>query len=214
MMNILLHFSQLSLFFSSLYKIIFSQIIKKLNIYFTKSCIKPKFVGMEEMVVLVNPNDEVLGLMEKQQAHINGLLHRAFSVFLFNEKGEMLLQKRAAGKYHSPLRWTNAVCSHPRAGESYLEGAKRRLKEELGIDADISQKFQFIYKADVGNGLWEHELDHVFTGIYCADFNLNKAEVEEVRYISLENLDKEIAETPEHFTEWFKIILQEYKYHF
>ncbi|WP_144283080.1 isopentenyl-diphosphate Delta-isomerase [Chryseobacterium echinoideorum] len=169
---------------------------------------------MEELVVLVNPQDEVLGLMEKQQAHINGLLHRAFSVFLFNEKGEMLLQKRATGKYHSPLRWTNAVCSHPRFGETYLEGAKRRLKEELGIDADISEKFHFIYKANVGDGLWEHELDHVFTGIYCDDFNLNEAEVEEVRYISLENLDKEISENPDLFTEWFKIILQEYKYHF
>ncbi|RQO34476.1 isopentenyl-diphosphate delta-isomerase [Chryseobacterium sp. KBW03] len=169
---------------------------------------------MEEFVVLVNPEDEVMGLMEKQQAHINGLLHRAFSVFLFNNKGEMLLQKRASGKYHSPNQWTNAVCSHPRAGETYEEGAVRRLKEELGIEAELSEKFNFIYKADVGGGLWEHELDHVFVGNHEADFNLNKDEVEEVRFISIEDLDKEISEHPENFTEWFKIILEEYKHHF
>lgn len=169
---------------------------------------------MEEFVVLVNPEDEVLGLMEKQQAHINGLLHRAFSVFLFNHKGEMLLQKRAAEKYHSPGQWTNAVCSHPRKDETYLEGATRRVKEELGIATELSEKFNFIYKADVGGGLWEHELDHVFTGNYNAEFNLNKEEVEEIRYISMENLDREISENPENFTEWFKIILEEYKHHF
>lgn len=169
---------------------------------------------MEEYVVLVNPEDEVLGLMEKQQAHINGLLHRAFSVFLFNDKGEMLLQKRASKKYHSPNQWTNAVCSHPRDSETYLEGAKRRLKEELGIEVELSEKFDFIYKANVGGGLWEHELDHVFTGYYDSDFDLNKDEVEQVRYISMENLDKEMSENPEKFTEWFKIILEEYKHHF
>ncbi|OVE55643.1 isopentenyl-diphosphate Delta-isomerase [Chryseobacterium mucoviscidosis] len=168
---------------------------------------------MEEFVVLVNPEDKVLGLMEKQQAHINGLLHRAFSVFLFNSNGEMLLQKRASGKYHSPLKWTNAVCSHPRSEETYLEGAKRRVKEELGIDVELSEKFNFIYKADVGNGLWEHELDHVFTGTFEGEFYLNKEEVEEVRYISLENLNQEISENPDNFTEWFKIILEEYKHH-
>ncbi|KMQ67474.1 isopentenyl-diphosphate delta-isomerase [Chryseobacterium sp. FH2] len=169
---------------------------------------------MEEFVVLVNPQDEILGLMEKQQAHINGLLHRAFSVFLFNNKGEMLLQKRANEKYHSPLKWTNAVCSHPKTGETYIEGAKRRIKEELGIETELSEKFNFIYKADVGGGLWEHELDHVFVGNYEGHFNLNKDEVEEIKYISMEDLDKEISETPENFTEWFKIILEEYKHHF
>lgn len=169
---------------------------------------------MEEFVVLVNPEDDVLGLMEKQQAHINGLLHRAFSVFLFNDKGEMLLQKRASQKYHSPNQWTNAVCSHPRNGETYLDGAKRRLKEELGIETQLSEKFNFIYKADVGGNLWEHELDHVFVGNYDNDFNLNKEEVDEVRYISMQDLDKEISENPGNFTEWFKIILEEYKHNF
>ncbi|MDQ0594672.1 isopentenyl-diphosphate delta-isomerase [Chryseobacterium ginsenosidimutans] len=169
---------------------------------------------MEEFVVLVNSQDEVLGLMEKQQAHINGLLHRAFSVFLFNSKGEMLLQKRASEKYHSPLKWTNAVCSHPRIEETYIEGAKRRLQEELGIEAELSEKFNFIYKADVGNGLWEHELDHVFVGTFEDEFQLNKKEVEEVRYVSMQDLNREMTEHPEHFTEWFKIILEEYKHNF
>ena len=167
---------------------------------------------MEEQVVLISENDEVLGLMDKMQAHENGLLHRAFSVFLFNEKGEVLLQKRAAEKYHSPNQWTNAVCSHPRDGETYLEGAQRRLKEELGIEAmELSPKFHFIYKADVGGNLWEHELDHVFTGNYNGNFSLNDEEVSEIRYITMEALDAEMESNPENFTEWFKIILGEYK---
>lgn len=168
---------------------------------------------MEEQVVLISENDEVLGLMEKMQAHENGILHRAFSVFLFNDKGEMLLQKRAADKYHSPNQWTNACCSHPRSGETYLEAANRRLKEELGIETELTPKFHFIYKADVGGNLWEHELDHVFIGNFQEDFDLNKDEVAEVRYISMEDLDREIKENPENFTEWFKIILEEYKHH-
>ena len=168
---------------------------------------------MEEMVVLVDPSDNVLGLMEKQQAHINGILHRAFSVFLFNSKGEMLLQKRASSKYHSPNQWTNAVCSHPRENETYLEAALRRLKEELGIETEIEEKFYFIYKADVGGNLWEHELDHVFVGTYEGEFQLNEDEVSEVRYISPEQLAKEVDQQPENFTEWFKIILKEYNQH-
>lgn len=169
---------------------------------------------MEEKVVLVTEKDEVLGLMEKMQAHENGILHRAFSVFLYNSKGEMLLQKRAAEKYHSPNQWTNACCSHPRIEETYEQAAKRRIKEELGIDCELEEKFWFIYKADVGQNLWEHELDHVFVGNYEEEFNLNKEEVAEVRYISLENLNLELENNPENFTEWFKIILEEYKHHF
>ncbi len=169
---------------------------------------------MEEKVVLVTEKDEVLGLMEKMQAHENGILHRAFSVFLYNSKGEMLLQKRAAEKYHSPNQWTNACCSHPRMEETYEQAAKRRIKEELGIDCELEEKFWFIYKADVGQNLWEHELDHVFVGNYEGEFNLNKEEVSEVRYISLENLNIELENNPENFTEWFKIILEEYKHHF
>ncbi len=168
---------------------------------------------MEEKVVLITPEDTIIGLMEKQQAHENGLLHRAFSVFLFNSKSEMLLQRRAEGKYHSPNQWTNACCSHPRENENYLEAAHRRLNEELGIEVELNEKFNFIYKAEVGNNLWEHELDHVFTGNYEGNFNLHPDEVSEVRYLSMENLEKELSEFPEHFTEWFKIILKEYKEH-
>lgn len=168
---------------------------------------------MEEKVVLVSENDEVLGLMEKMQAHECGLLHRAFSVFLFNSKGEMLLQRRAQDKYHSPNQWTNACCSHPKADETYLQAAQRRLMEELGIETELTPKFHFIYKADVGQDLWEHELDHVFTGNYEGSFQLNPEEVSEVRYISMQELDNEMKANPENFTEWFKIILEEYKHH-
>lgn len=163
-----------------------------------------------ELVVLVNEADQQIGLMEKLEAHQKGLLHRAFSVFLFNKKGEMLLQKRANTKYHSPNLWTNAVCSHPRNGESYKNGAMRRLNEELGISTEIEEKFHFIYKADVGQNLWEHELDYVFVGIYNGIFNLNPNEVSETRYISLIDLQKEILSNPDNFTEWFKIILNKY----
>ena len=168
---------------------------------------------MDEQVVLISEKDEILGVMEKMQAHENGLLHRAFSVFLFNEKGEMLLQKRASTKYHSPNQWTNAVCSHPRIHETYIEGAKRRLKEELGIETEITPKFHFIYKADVGQNLWEHELDHVFTGDFNGAVKMNPDEVSEVRYVTMQDLENEMETHPENFTEWFKIILKEYKEH-
>ncbi|MBC7555726.1 MAG: isopentenyl-diphosphate Delta-isomerase [Chryseobacterium sp.] len=168
---------------------------------------------MEELVVLVTPEDKVLGQMEKMKAHESGLLHRAFSIFLFNNAGEMLLQKRASEKYHSPKQWTNAVCSHPKLNETYLQAACRRLNEELGINAPLHEKFNFIYKADVGQNLWEHELDHVFVGTFEGNFNLNKNEVSEVRYISMQDLKSEMLKKPENFTEWFKIILREYKEH-
>lgn len=168
---------------------------------------------MKENVVLVNEQDQVLGEMEKLQAHENGLLHRAFSVFLFNKSGDMLLQRRAEGKYHSPGQWTNACCSHPRKDESYLQGANRRLREELGIETDLREKFSFIYKADVGQNLWEHELDHVFTGLYDGEFNLNADEVSEVKFINLSELEMDMQKNPADYTEWFKIILDEYKHH-
>lgn len=168
---------------------------------------------MEEFVVLVTPEDQVLGQMEKMKVHETGLLHRAFSIFLFNEQGEMLLQKRASEKYHSPDQWTNSVCSHPKIGETYFEAANRRLKEELGISTSLQEKFNFIYKAEVGQNLWEHELDHVFVGRFEGEFNLNRNEVSEVRYISMKDLEIEMQNHPEHFTKWFKIILEEYKEH-
>ncbi len=168
---------------------------------------------MSEYVVLVNENDKPLGTMEKQEAHVQGVLHRAFSVFLFNERGETLLQQRAETKYHSPLLWTNTCCSHPREGETYLEGAQRRLQEEMGITCSLEKKFQFIYKADVGQGLTEHELDHVFIGIFNDEPKINVEEVADYRWATLDTVQHEIKNHPDKYTEWFKIIFEEYLHH-
>jgi len=165
---------------------------------------------MEEFVVLVNENDEQLGLMEKQQAHVAGLLHRAFSVFIFNSKGELLLQQRAKGKYHSPELWTNTCCSHPRDGESYMEAAKRRLREEMGFECELEEKFHFIYKAKLDINLFEHELDYVFAGIYDGEIKINGEEVDDYKWISMEELMGDMEFNPEIYTVWFKIIFKEY----
>lgn len=165
---------------------------------------------MTEYVVLVNENDQQLGLMEKQQAHVAGLLHRAFSVFIFNSKGETLLQKRAEGKYHSPGLWTNTCCSHPRESETYKEAALRRLQEEMGFQCELEEKFYFIYKAKLDNGLYEHELDHVFTGNYEGGIHINEEEVADFKWISMENLIEDMNLNPENYTVWFKIIFKEY----
>ena len=165
---------------------------------------------MEEFVVLVDREDNELGLMEKQQAHVAGLLHRAFSVFIFNSNGELMLQQRAASKYHSPTLWTNTCCSHPRENESYLEAAHRRLVEEMGFDCDLNFKFNFIYKANVDNGLTEHELDYVFVGTFDDEPNLNKEEVMAYRWVEMEDLKKDIIKNPQNYTAWFKIIFDQY----
>lgn len=162
-----------------------------------------------EYVILVDENDKELGLMEKMEAHEKGVLHRAFSVFLFNDKGEMLLQQRAFSKYHSGGLWTNACCSHPRQGEKTIEAAHRRMKEELGIDCEIEEQFSFIYNRKLDKGLTEHELDHVFMGKYEGEFNLNPEEVNTIQYIKVEQLLAEIKNHPENYTEWFKICLNE-----
>lgn len=165
---------------------------------------------MEEFVVLVNEKDEVLGTMEKHQAHEAGLLHRAFSVFIFDEKGRLLMQKRAATKYHSPSLWTNTCCSHPRETETYLDAAHRRLREEVGFDCELQEKFHFIYRTQFDNGLFEHELDHVFVGNYEGEVQFNPNEVQEIHWISLDDLKNELLDHPDHFTVWFKIIFDEY----
>lgn len=165
---------------------------------------------MTEYVVLVNENDEQLGLMEKQQAHILGLLHRAFSVFVFNSKGETLLQKRAEGKYHSPGLWTNTCCSHPRENETYKEAALRRVKEEMGFECALEEKFHFIYKAKLDNDLYEHELDHVFVGNFDGEIQINEEEVSDFKWISMDELIADIDLNPENYTVWFKIIFKEY----
>ena len=165
---------------------------------------------MTEFVVLVNEKDQVLGTMEKMEAHVKGLLHRAISVLIFNENGEMLIQQRAAVKYHWPLIWANACCSHPREHESYSEAAHRRVFEELGIQVKLEKKFDFIYKAtDKTTGLIEHELDYVFEGKYDGDIPFNTDEVAAVRWIAIPELKKEIAENEEKYAFWFREIMKQ-----
>ncbi len=160
---------------------------------------------MPEFVVLVDNNDNQIGLMEKQAAHLNPTLHRAFSIFIFNSKGEMLLQQRALTKYHTPGLWTNTCCSHPRDGESLADATKRRLKEEMGMECELKEVFNFIYKADVMQGLIEHEFDHVFVGTTDAIPIINREEVEVYKYETVENIKKDIEKHPEVYTAWFKI---------
>jgi len=165
---------------------------------------------MEE-VVLVDENDIFLGLMEKNLAHETASLHRAISIFIFNENNEMLLQQRAKTKYHSPELWTNACCSHPKNKETYLDAAKRRLFEELRIECILTEKFHFIYKAEVGENFWEHELDYVFLGTYSdVNINFNTNEVMALKWIKIDDLMKDIKLFPEKYTVWFRIILEQY----
>ena len=164
-----------------------------------------------EKVVLVNDNDEVLGSMDKLDAHIQGELHRAFSILVYNTNGEMLLQKRATGKYHSGGLWTNACCSHQRPDEDSKVAAKRRLKEEIGIDADPEFFYKFIYKAKLDNGLTEHEYDHVFTCTTDQNPILNVEEAEDFKYVSMEDLYIDIDQNPFHYTFWFRLIVDNLK---
>lgn len=168
------------------------------------------YTSMTEFVVLVTPQDEVVGLMEKLQAHVEGLLHRAFSVFTFNSKGELLIQQRAAHKYHSPTLWANTCCSHPRDGEGYEQGAHRRLQEEMGFDCPLEFKFDFLYKADVGGGLTEHELDYIFFGVYDGEIVPNPDEVMAYQWVNVPELKTDIHAHPEKYTAWFKMILDQY----
>ncbi|MCB9194771.1 MAG: isopentenyl-diphosphate Delta-isomerase [Flavobacteriales bacterium] len=163
----------------------------------------------EEFVILVDEADNAVGLMEKMEAHEKGLLHRAFSIFLFDEAGNFLLQQRALEKYHSGGLWTNSCCSHPREGESVKDAALRRLEEELGFICEIEEKFSFIYKRELDKGLTEHEYDHVFFGVYSGGINPNPEEVMNVKYISREDLIRDVDDRPQMYTEWFKICFDE-----
>lgn len=158
-----------------------------------------------EQVILVNEMDVELGLMEKMEAHTKALLHRAFSVFVFNKNGEMLLQQRAITKYHSGGLWTNTCCSHPRPGETILQAANRRLKEEMGFETALIKVLDFIYKAPFSNGLTEHEFDHVLVGYYDGIIYPNQEEVEKYSFNSLADIELQINQCPEIYTEWFKI---------
>lgn len=159
----------------------------------------------EPQVILVNENDEPIGAMEKMEAHQKGLLHRAFSVFIFDRKGRMLLQQRAAAKYHGAHLWTNACCSHPYPGEAVEDAAKRRLAEEMGFQTPIEKIFSFTYRAQVENHLIEHEYDHVFAGEYEGEIHPDKKEVSDFCYVEMGEIKEAMELRPHTFTSWFKI---------
>ena len=166
---------------------------------------------MIEYVLLVDENDTNTGVMEKMQAHKEGLLHRAISIFIFNDKNQLLLQQRAAKKYHSPLLWTNTCCSHPRPGEILIDAAHRRLMEEMNMACELLPKFSFTYKAVLDGGMIEHEFDHVFFGESNALPEPDADEVFDWKYMGLDEIEKEISVYPESYTSWFKLIVAKIK---
>jgi len=162
-----------------------------------------------EYVLLVDEKDNEIGVMEKLQAHQEALLHRAISIFVFNDQQQLLLQKRAGKKYHSPLLWTNTCCSHPRPGEVLIDAAHRRLREEMNMSCELTHQFSFIYKAVLDDGLTEHELDHVFFG-YSNELPVpDAAEVADWKYLSLNQIREELQSQPELYTSWFKIVFDQ-----
>ena len=158
-----------------------------------------------ENVILVDEKDNQVGLMPKLEAHQKGLLHRAFSVFIFNSDYKLLLQKRASSKYHSGGLWTNTCCSHPRDGEETIDAANRRLNEEMGIKTSLRKVFDFIYTAELDNNLIENEFDHVFYGVYDIDPIINKDEAEDFKWVDMETLKNDIENNKDQYTVWFKI---------
>lgn len=160
-----------------------------------------------EHVVLVDEQDVPRGASEKLRAHRDGALHRAFSILVFDGRGRLLLQKRAARKYHSPGLWTNTCCGHPRPGEATVDAARRRLREEMGIDTALRPLFTFRYRADVGGGLTENEYDHVLVGRYDGEPRPDPAEAEAWRWSALSALRGEVGRDPDRFTRWFRILL-------
>lgn len=164
---------------------------------------------MNEMVILVDENDKEIGTEEKMKTHKEGKLHRAFSIFIFNSKGEMLLQKRAKSKYHSGGLWSNACCSHPRPEENLEQSTHRRLKEEMGFDCDLQKAFHFVYKTSLDNNLTEYEFDHVFIGEYDEEVKINQNEAEDFKWVSIDTLKEDVEKNPENYTVWFKIALSE-----
>lgn len=168
----------------------------------------------EEKVILVDKNDNPIGLMNKLEAHEKALLHRAFSVFILNDKNELMLQQRAHHKYHSPLLWTNTCCSHQRENESNIQAGTRRLREEMGFETELKEMFHFIYKAPFDNGLTEHELDHVMIGYFNEEPIINKDEVESWKWMAIEDVKNDMIQNPDEYTIWFKIIFEEFYHHF
>jgi isopentenyl-diphosphate delta-isomerase len=164
----------------------------------------------QDYVILVDENDLPLQVMDKMEAHEKALLHRAFSVFVFNDQKELMMQQRAESKYHSPLLWTNTCCSHQKLNESNIEAGKRRLREEMGFECELEEKFSFIYNAPFDNGLTEHELDHVMVGYYNENPIINQSEVESFKWCSLNEIEKDMKKHPENYTVWFTIIFKEF----
>jgi isopentenyl-diphosphate delta-isomerase len=161
-------------------------------------------------VVLVNQSDDPIGTMEKLEAHRKGLLHRAFSVFIFNERNELLIQQRALEKYHSGGLWTNTCCSHPTSDEPLETAGAKRLQEEMGFTTGLKNQFAFEYRVELDNGFTEHEFDHVLTGIYNGEVHPDPAEVMDYKWVSLSELQADIARRPERYTSWFRIIMADY----
>ena len=169
---------------------------------------------VEEKVILVDKNDNPIGLMNKLEAHEKALLHRAFSVFVLNDKNELMLQQRAHHKYHSPLLWTNTCCSHQRENETNIQAGTRRLREEMGFETELKEMFHFIYKAPFDNGLTEHVLDNVMIGYYNDVPVINKEEVESWKWMKIEDIKNDMITNPDIYTVWFKIIFEEFYHHF
>ncbi|HZZ75123.1 MAG TPA: isopentenyl-diphosphate Delta-isomerase [Puia sp.] len=167
-----------------------------------------------ESVILVDNQDNMIGTMEKMAAHRSARLHRAISVFIFNSKGDMLLQKRATHKYHSGGEWSNTCCSHPRPGERPEDAAVRRLQEEMGMQCDLEHAFSFTYRAVLDNGLFEHEYDHVYIGTTDMVPIPNTVEVEELVYLSPDEVERNLVQKPQVFTLWFKICFERVMEHF
>lgn len=163
---------------------------------------------MMENVILVDKDDNPIGTMEKMEAHRKGVLHRAFSILLFNPQGELLLQKRARSKYHSGGLWTNTCCSHPRPNEPLEQAAQRKLKQEMGIETPLTFAWKFTYKTELDHGLTEHELDHVMIGKFNGTPQINPEEVEDWRFADMESISKDISLHPEQYTSWFRIIME------
>jgi len=159
-------------------------------------------------IILVDANGNDTGAMEKMEAHRVGRLHRAFSLFIFNNQRELLLQQRAGTKYHSGGLWSNTCCSHPAPGETVLQAAHRRLQEELNFDCELREVFSFTYRADVGNGLIEHELDHVLLGTYDGAFQPNPEEVQACKWIPMNELTSDISLDGDSYTNWLRLVIE------
>ncbi|HWN11995.1 MAG TPA: isopentenyl-diphosphate Delta-isomerase [Pyrinomonadaceae bacterium] len=162
---------------------------------------------MEVQLILVNETDEMVGVGEKIKVHQDGLLHRAFSIFIFNSHGELLLQRRALSKYHSPGLWSNTCCGHPRPHEQVMVAAQRRLKAEMGLDCRLETFGSFIYRADVGDGLVEHEFDHLLIGHSDLDPTLNLEEAMAWKRANFATLGRELGKRPDDFTHWLRVIM-------